>query len=79
MLILYASAHGSTEDLWLIPPRVLESIGYAYVISRNLPNILGRKLSFREIGLFAGKVDPETIHAWADQVAADLEAFSTRR
>ena len=43
--------------LWLNCLRVIEPEGYVYVTNNYLPNILDRKLSFRKIGLFAGKVD----------------------
>jgi menaquinone-dependent protoporphyrinogen oxidase len=48
--------------LWLNCLRVLEPEGYAYVTNNYLPNILDRRLSFRKIGLFAGKIDLATIN-----------------
>ena len=91
--------------LWLTCLRAIESDGFAYVTNNYLPNLLSRAVSFRRIGIFAGKVDvaalnPEEawtltfrydgskglpalsgdhrdwklIRAWAEQVAADLEA-----
>lgn len=48
--------------LWLNCLRVLEREGYAYVTNNYLPNILGRDLSFRKIGVFAGKIDLATIN-----------------
>ena len=48
--------------LWLNCLRVIESGGYAYVTNNYLPNILGRDLSFRKIGVFAGKIDLATIN-----------------
>jgi len=47
--------------LWLNCLRVLEPEGYAYVTNNYLPNMLDHKLSFRKIGLFAGKIDLKTI------------------
>lgn len=43
--------------LWLTCVRILEPQGYAYVTNNYLPSILDRKLSFRKIGVFAGKID----------------------
>lgn len=48
--------------LWLNCLRVMEPDGYAYVTNNYLPNILDRKLSFRKIGVFAGKIDLATIN-----------------
>jgi menaquinone-dependent protoporphyrinogen oxidase len=48
--------------LWLNCLRAIEPDGYAYVTNNYLPNILDRKLSFRKIGLFAGKIDLATIN-----------------
>lgn len=48
--------------LWLNCLRVLEPAGYAYVTNNYLPNILDRKLAFRKIGVFAGKIDLATIN-----------------
>jgi menaquinone-dependent protoporphyrinogen oxidase len=101
---------GKPVYLWLNCLRVIEPNGYAYVTNNYLPNMLDRRLSFRKIGLFAGKIDLATINedelwtltfrydgsktlemlagdyrdwklirAWADQVAADLEATISRR
>jgi menaquinone-dependent protoporphyrinogen oxidase len=47
--------------LWLTCLRAVEPGGYAYVTNNYLPNVLPRALSFRKIGIFAGKVDPETL------------------
>ena len=41
---------------------MIEPNGYAYVTNNYLPNVLDRRLSFRKIGLFAGKVDLATIN-----------------
>ena len=69
--------HPSTIPLEPAPPstgplsrglpiqRVLASLepnGYAYVTNNYLPNMLDRRLSFRKIGLFAGKIDLATIN-----------------
>lgn len=48
--------------LWLNCLRVVEPEGYAYVTKNYLPNMLGRDLSFRKIGVFAGKIDLATIN-----------------
>jgi menaquinone-dependent protoporphyrinogen oxidase len=48
--------------LWLTCLRLLEPEGYAYVTNNYLPNILDRKLSFRKIGVFAGKIDIAAIN-----------------
>lgn len=53
---------GKPVYLWLNCLRVLEPEGYAYVTNNYLPNILDRKLSFRKIGVFAGKIDLATIN-----------------
>jgi menaquinone-dependent protoporphyrinogen oxidase len=53
--------------LWLTCLRAIEPGGYAYVTNNYLPNVLSRALSFRRIGIFAGKVDMTTIdheEAW---------------
>ncbi len=53
--------------LWLNCLRAIEPGGYAYVTNNYLPNLLSRTLSFRKIGIFAGKVDMTTINqdeAW---------------
>lgn len=53
--------------LWLTCLRAIEPGGYAYVTNNYLPNLLSRTLSFRRIGIFAGKVDKATINpeeAW---------------
>jgi menaquinone-dependent protoporphyrinogen oxidase len=53
--------------LWLTCLRAIEPGGYAYVTNNYLPNLLSRTLSFRKIGIFAGKVDMATIdqdEAW---------------
>ncbi len=53
--------------LWLNCMRAIEPGGYAYVTNNYLPNILSRSLSYRRIGIFAGKVDTTTINpdeAW---------------
>jgi menaquinone-dependent protoporphyrinogen oxidase len=53
--------------LWLTCLRAVESGGYAYVTNNYLPNLLTRTLSFRRIGIFAGKVDTATLdrdEAW---------------
>jgi menaquinone-dependent protoporphyrinogen oxidase len=53
--------------LWLNCMRPIERDGYAYVTSNYLPNLLSRALSFRKIGIFAGKVDMSTLNrdeAW---------------
>jgi menaquinone-dependent protoporphyrinogen oxidase len=47
--------------LWLNCLRVIEPNGYAYVTNNYLPNLLDHRLSFRKIGVFAGKVDLATI------------------
>jgi menaquinone-dependent protoporphyrinogen oxidase len=47
--------------LWLSCMRAIEPGGYAYVTDNYLPNLLPRTLSFRKIGIFAGKVDLTTI------------------
>ena len=78
-------------------------------MNNYLPNLLGRDLSFRKVGIFAGKIDLATINEderwtltfrydgrenldrlagdyrdwdkirdWAEQVAADLEATTSR-
>ena len=47
--------------LWLTCLRAVEPGGYAYVTNNYLPNLLSRTLSFRKIGIFAGKVDPATL------------------
>jgi len=47
--------------------RAIEPGGYAYVTNNYLPNLLSRTLSFRRIGIFAGKIDMTTINqdeAW---------------
>jgi menaquinone-dependent protoporphyrinogen oxidase len=48
--------------LWLNCLRAIEPEGYAYVTNNYLPNILGRDLSFRKIGVFAGKIDLAAIN-----------------
>ena len=48
--------------LWLNCLRLTEPDGYAYVTNNYLPNLLDHRLSFRKIGLFAGKVDLTAIH-----------------
>lgn len=48
---------GKPVYLWLNCLRVIEPNGYAYVTNNYLPNLLDRRLSFRKIGLFAGKID----------------------
>jgi menaquinone-dependent protoporphyrinogen oxidase len=53
---------GKPVYLWLNCLRVMEPDGYAYVSNNYLPNMLDRKLTFRKIGLFAGKVDLATIN-----------------
>lgn len=53
---------GKPVYLWLNCLRVLEPDGYAYVTNNYLPNMLDRRLSFRKIGLFAGKIDLATIN-----------------
>jgi menaquinone-dependent protoporphyrinogen IX oxidase len=53
---------GKPVYLWLNCLRVMEPDGYAYVTNNYLPNMLDRKLSFRKIGLFAGKIDLATIN-----------------
>lgn len=53
---------GKPVYLWLNCLRVLEPEGYAYVTNHYLPNVLDSKLSFRKIGLFAGKIDLATIN-----------------
>jgi menaquinone-dependent protoporphyrinogen oxidase len=53
--------------LWLTCLRAIEPGGYAYVTNNYLPNLLSRSLSFRRIGIFAGKVDTATLdrdEAW---------------
>lgn len=53
--------------LWLTCLRAIEPGGYAYVTNNYLPNLLSRTLSFRRIGIFAGKIDMTTINqdeAW---------------
>jgi len=52
---------GKPVYLWLNCLRVIEPNGYVYVTNNYLPNVLDRRLSFRKIGLFAGKVDLATI------------------
>ena len=53
---------GKPVYLWLNCLRVIEPNGYAYVTNNYLPNLLDRRLSFRKIGLFAGKIDLATIN-----------------
>jgi len=53
---------GKPVYLWLNCLRVIEPNGYAYVTNNYLPNMLDRRLSFRKIGLFAGKIDLATIN-----------------
>lgn len=53
---------GKPVYLWLNCLRVLEPEGYAYVTNNYLPNMLYRTLSFRKIGVFAGKIDIATIN-----------------
>jgi menaquinone-dependent protoporphyrinogen oxidase len=53
---------GKPVYLWLNCLRVIEPNGYAYVTNHYLPNMLDHRLSFRKIGLFAGKVDLATIN-----------------
>ena len=48
--------------LWLNCLRAIEPGGYAYVTNNYLPNLLGRDLSFRKVGIFAGKIDLATIN-----------------
>lgn len=48
--------------LWLSCMRAIEPGGYAYVTDNYLPNLLSRTLSFRRIGIFAGKVDKATVN-----------------
>lgn len=58
---------GKPLYLWLSCVRAIEPGGYAYVTNNYLPNLLSRTLSFRRIGIFAGKVDKATINpeeAW---------------
>jgi menaquinone-dependent protoporphyrinogen oxidase len=53
--------------LWLTCLRTIEPGGYAYVTNNYLPNILSGTLSFRRIGIFAGKIDMATLNqdeAW---------------
>lgn len=53
--------------LWLACLRAIEPGGYAYVTNNYLPNLLSRTLSFRRIGIFAGKIEMATINqdeAW---------------
>ena len=53
--------------LWLTCLRAIEPGGYAYVTNNYLPNLLSRTLSFRGIGIFAGKIDMAAINqdeAW---------------
>jgi menaquinone-dependent protoporphyrinogen oxidase len=53
--------------LFLTCMRAIEPGGYAYVTDNYLPNLLTRTLSFRRIGIFAGKIDMTTINpdeAW---------------
>jgi menaquinone-dependent protoporphyrinogen oxidase len=53
---------GKPVYLWLNCLRVMERDGYAYVTNNYLPNILNRRLSFRKIGVFAGKIDLASIN-----------------
>ena len=58
---------GKPVYLWLSCLRAIEPGGYAYVTSNYLPNLLSRTLSFRRIGIFAGKIDMTAINqdeAW---------------
>lgn len=55
------SLSGKPIYLWLNCLRVTEPDGYAYVTNHYLPNILTGKLSFRKIGVFAGKVELDAI------------------
>lgn len=58
---------GKPVYLWLTCMRAIEPGGYAYVTNNYLPNLLSCSLSFRRIGIFAGKVDRTTINpdeAW---------------
>ena len=58
---------GKPLYLWLTCMRAIEPGGYAYVTNNYLPNLLSRTLSFRRIGIFAGKVDKAAINqdeAW---------------
>lgn len=58
---------GKPVFLWLTCLRATEPGGYAYVTNNYLPNILSSTLSFRQIGIFAGKIDMATINqeeAW---------------
>jgi len=52
---------GKPVYLWLNCLRVIEPDGYAYVTNNYLPNIVGRNLPFRKIGVFAGKIELATI------------------
>jgi hypothetical protein len=38
-------------------PAAIEPDGFAYVTNNYLPNLLSHGLSFRRIGIFAGKID----------------------
>lgn len=58
---------GKPVYLWLTCMRAIEPNGYAYVTNNYLPNLLSDNLSFRRIGIFAGKIDMTTINpdeAW---------------
>ena len=62
-----AALSGRPVFLWLNCLRAIEPGGYAYVTNNYLPNMLSGTLSFRRIGIFAGKVDMTTINpdeAW---------------
>ncbi|MBI5366517.1 MAG: flavodoxin [Planctomycetes bacterium] len=47
--------------LWLNCLRLLERNGYAYVTKHYLPALLDPGLTFRKIGVFAGKIDLATL------------------
>ena len=62
-----AALSGKPVYLWLTCLRAVEPGGYAYVTNNYLPNLLSRTLSFRRIGIFAGKIDTATLNqdeAW---------------
>jgi menaquinone-dependent protoporphyrinogen oxidase len=52
---------GKPVYLCLTCLRAIEPGGYAYVTNNYLPNLLSRTLSFRRIGIFAGKIDTATL------------------
>lgn len=84
---------GKPVYLWLNCLRAIEPGGYAYVTNNYLPNLLGRDLSFRKVGIFAGKIDLATINEderWTltfrydgrenlDRLAGDFRDWATIR